>query len=81
MTLRIIGEHPFACDGSGKLRSHIATIFPDAPALVTVPPEIASVPDATLMVPLLARFAAPSVAVPVAAVMVTVPSLLSAPPS
>jgi hypothetical protein len=37
MTLRIIGEHPFACDGSGKLRSHIATIFPDAPALVTVP--------------------------------------------
>jgi hypothetical protein len=37
MTLRILGEHPLAGDGNGKLKSHIATVFPAAAALVTIP--------------------------------------------
>ena len=37
MTLRIIGEHPLATNGGGALKSRIATIFPRAGVLVTVP--------------------------------------------
>ncbi|TAN37191.1 MAG: hypothetical protein EPN23_06480 [Verrucomicrobia bacterium] len=37
MTLRIIGEHPLATNGGGALKSRIATIFPRAGVLVTLP--------------------------------------------
>lgn len=35
--VRIIGEHPFAKDASGKPRSRIGTIFPSRKTLVTLP--------------------------------------------
>jgi hypothetical protein len=37
MTLRIIGEHPLATNGDGALKSRIATLFPRAGVLVTLP--------------------------------------------
>ncbi len=37
MTLTLIGEHPLATDATGRLKSGIATIFPHAEALVTLP--------------------------------------------
>ncbi len=37
MGLRIIGEHPFAKDRRGQRRSRIATLFPHAGTLVTLP--------------------------------------------
>jgi hypothetical protein len=37
MTIRIIGEHPFARDENNRLRSRIGTIFPRTRTLVTLP--------------------------------------------
>ena len=37
MPLNILGEHPLAKDGNGKLKSRIATIFPFANTIVTLP--------------------------------------------
>ena len=37
MLPRIIGEHPLAKDADGKLKSRIATVFPYANTLVTLP--------------------------------------------
>ena len=35
--LRILGEHPLAKDGQGRLKSRIATVFPFGNTLVTLP--------------------------------------------
>ena len=37
MSIRIIGDHPLARDAQGNLRSRIATLFPRARTLVTLP--------------------------------------------
>ncbi len=37
MPLNILGEHPLAKDGNGKLKSRVATIFPFANTMVTLP--------------------------------------------
>ena len=37
MTIRIIGEHPFARDDQARLRSRIGTVFPRTRTLVTLP--------------------------------------------
>ena len=34
---RILGEHPFAADARGKLKSRIGTVFPQSRALITLP--------------------------------------------
>jgi hypothetical protein len=35
--IQIIGDHPFARDGNGKLKSRIATVFPRTGSLLTLP--------------------------------------------
>ena len=37
MLPRILGEHPLAKDGNGKLKSRIATVFPYGNTIVTTP--------------------------------------------
>ena len=34
---RILGEHPFATDAQGKLKSRIGTVFPQSRVLITLP--------------------------------------------